>query len=82
MSFLPSEECGKFKLKKALQNGKILACTKKSEICATSSSVAGEGATALPIGLPTKMQNKKSTTFLALLRLSFALDWTKRWFKV
>ena len=36
MSFLPSAECGKFKLKKAFQSGKILACTKKSEICATS----------------------------------------------
>ena len=28
MSFLPSVECGKFKLKKAFQSGKILACTK------------------------------------------------------
>ena len=38
MSFLPSSvECGKFKLKQAFQNGKILACSKKkSEICATS----------------------------------------------
>ena len=36
MSFLPSVECGKFKLKQAFQTGKILACTKKSEICATS----------------------------------------------
>ena len=36
MSFLPSVECGKFKLKKAFQRGKILACTKKSKICATS----------------------------------------------
>ena len=34
--FLPNVECGKFKLKKAFQSGKILACTKKSEICATS----------------------------------------------
>ena len=32
------------------------------------------GAIAPPIGLPTKMQNKENTTFLALLRLSFALD--------
>ena len=32
----PSIECGKFKLKKAFQSGKILAFTKKSEICATS----------------------------------------------
>ena len=36
MSFLPSVECGKFKLKKAFQSGKILACSKKSEICTTS----------------------------------------------
>ena len=36
MSFLPKVECGKFKLKKAFQSGKILACIKKSEICATS----------------------------------------------
>ena len=36
MSFLPSVDCGKFKLKKAFQSGKILACIKKSEICATS----------------------------------------------
>ena len=28
MSFLPSVECGKFKLKQAFQSGKILACTK------------------------------------------------------
>ena len=36
VSFLPSVEGGKFKLKKVLQSGKILACAKKSEICATS----------------------------------------------
>ena len=36
MSFLPSVECGKFKSKNAFQSGKILACTKKPEICATS----------------------------------------------
>ena len=28
MSFLPSVECGKFKLKQAFQSGKILACSK------------------------------------------------------
>ena len=42
-----------------------------------SSSVARGGGGAgcsPPIGLPTKMQNKENTTFLALLRLSFALD--------
>ena len=36
MSFLRSVECGKFKLKKAFQNGKILARTEKSEIYFTS----------------------------------------------
>ena len=36
MSFLPSVECGKSKLKKAFQSGKILPCTKKCEICAAS----------------------------------------------
>ena len=34
--FLPSVECGKFKLKQAFQRGRILACTKKSVISATS----------------------------------------------
>ena len=36
MSFLPRAECVKFKLKKAFQSCKILACAKKFEICATS----------------------------------------------
>ena len=36
MSILPSVECGKFKLKKAFQSGKILARTIKPEICTTS----------------------------------------------
>ena len=36
MFFLPSVECGKFKLKQAFQSGKISACSTKSEICATS----------------------------------------------
>ena len=36
MSFLPNVKCGKFKLKKAFQSGKILACSKKYEICTTS----------------------------------------------
>ena len=30
-----------------------------------------------PIGMSTKMQNEKNTTFLALLRLLNALEWTK-----
>ena len=34
--FLASAECAIFKLKQVFQSGKILACTKKSEICATS----------------------------------------------
>ena len=36
MSFFPNVKWGKFKWKKAFQSGNILACTKKSEICATS----------------------------------------------
>ena len=45
-----------------------------------ASSVAGGGGGGYipPIGLSTKMQNKKNTTFLALLRLSFALELTKK----
>ena len=40
-----------------------------------SSVARGEGgAIAPPIALLTKMQNKENTTFLAFLRLSFALD--------
>ena len=46
----------------------------------TFSSVGG-GGYGLPIGLSTKMQNKKNITFLALLRLVFALESTKKWFK-
>ena len=38
----------------------------------------GGGAIAPSIGLSTTMQNKKNTTFLALLRLSFALELTKK----
>ena len=34
-----------------------------------------------PIGLSTKMQNKKNTTFLAHLWLFFVLELTKKWFK-
>ena len=34
----------------------------------------GEGYSPPPISLPTKMQNKENTTFLALLRLFYALD--------
>ena len=48
----------------------------------TFSSVGGGGGKLWPpIGLSTKMQNKKNTTFLALLRLVFALESTKKWFK-
>ena len=35
------------------------------------------GAIVPPIGMSTKMQNEKNTTFLALLRLLNALEWTK-----
>ena len=39
------------------------------------------GPIASPISLSTKTQNKKNTTFLGLLRLFFALEWTKKWFR-
>ena len=49
---------------------------------AISVAGGGGGATAPPpIGLSTKMQNNKNATFLALLRLSFALELTKKGFK-
>ena len=38
----------------------------------------GGGGCRSPIGLSTKMQNKKNTTFFALLRLFFAMEWTKK----
>ena len=37
----------------------------------------GVGGIASPIGMSIKMQNGKNTTFLALLRLFYALEWTK-----
>ena len=44
-----------------------------------SSSVARGGAIAPPpIDMSTKMQNEKNTTSLALLRLFYALEWTKQ----
>ena len=38
----------------------------------------GGGPIASPIGLSTKTPNKKNTTFLGLLRLFFALEWTEK----
>ena len=48
-------------------------------VAAESSSVARErgGGAVAPIGMSTKMQKKKNTTFLALLRLFYALKLTK-----
>ena len=43
----------------------------------TFSSIGG-GDYSPPIGLSTKMQNKKNTRFLALLRLAFRLQLTKK----
>ena len=43
----------------------------------TFSNVGRGGYSPPPIGLSTKMQNKKNTTFLALLSLVFVLEWTK-----
>ena len=48
------------------------------QVRVTFSSVDGGGSYSLPIGLSTKMQNKKNSTFLALLRLFFALESTKK----
>ena len=44
----------------------------------TSSVAKGEGSYSPPhpIVMSTKMQNEKNTTFLALLRLFYALEWT------
>ena len=44
----------------------------------TSSGIGGGGGYKPPFGLSTKMRNKENTTFLALLRLVFALKWTKK----
>ena len=41
---------------------------------ASSSATRGGGGYSPPIGLSTKLQNKKNTTFLALLILFFALE--------
>ena len=52
-----------------------------SRVRVTFSSVGGGGGggvIAPPIGLTTKMLNKEDTMFLALLRLVFALEWTKK----
>ena len=51
----------------------------KGHVCQTTSGIIDndqqyeQGGYCPPIGLPTKMQNKEKTTFLSLLRLSFAL---------
>ena len=44
---------------------------------ATWSSNVATGSMVPLIGSSTKMQNEKNTTFLALLRLLYALEWTK-----
>ena len=57
-----------------------MTCVKavQCETTVYASSVArGGGAIAPPIGMSTKMQNEKNTTFFALLRPLNALEWTK-----
>ena len=46
-----------------------------------SSVARGRGGYSPPIGLSTKMQNKKNTTFLDLLKLFFALELFKASFE-
>ena len=41
VSFLLSVECEKFTSKQAFESGKILACSKKSEICVSTTLRAG-----------------------------------------
>ena len=46
--------------------------------CGTVGSSVARGVggySPIPIGMSTKMQNGKNTTFLALLRLFYALEW-------
>ena len=48
------------------------------QVRVTFSSVGGEGSYRPPIGLSTILRNQQNSTFLALLRLVFALEWTKK----
>ena len=52
----------------------------RSQAMAQLSSVArkGGGGGGEGMGMSTKMPNEKNTTFLALLRLLYALKWTKK----
>ena len=56
----------------------LLTDQRLTDLCPPSSVARkGAGAIAPPIGKSTKMQNEKNTKFLALLRLLYALEWTK-----
>ena len=50
-------------------------------VCIWAHSSVAKGGYTPPLGLSTKLQNKKNTTFLALLRLFFALELITKWFK-
>ena len=59
--------------------GKFLTPAIRLPVSVISSVARGGGGLSLsPNGLSTKMQNNKNNTFLALLRLFFALKWTKK----
>ena len=63
-------------LLRRIGNTPVRICT--AEISSVAGGGGGRGAIAPPpIGMSTKMQNRKNTTFLALLRLFYALEWTK-----
>ena len=51
--------------------------SKFSNLLSSVAREEGAGGYSLPIGMSTKQQNKKNTTFLALMRLFYALEWTK-----
>ena len=67
VSFLPSVECGKFKLKQAFQSGKILAYSKNSEICATSTLKL------IKMMLKCQVAQASSTCMLNLLESDYAI---------
>ena len=73
--FLLNRKINRNKIDKKL-TGKFLITNKNSSLA--RGRAGGLQPPSPPIGLSTKMQNKQNTTFLALLRLFFALEWTTK----